>query len=90
MSQRRLGELIGSDDAYISKLENEKIAPPELKNWRKLAAALDIQPHQLTLEAPPKDRDVEQVLSQILPAEDVRLVMRQIRLFQEEHRRRRK
>lgn len=82
--------MIGSDDAYISKLENERIAPPELKNWRKLAEALQIRPDQLTDTPPPKDREVEHVLSEMLPAEDVRQIMRQIRLYQDEHRRRRK
>lgn len=90
LSQVDLGKRIGSDGAYISKLENERIAPPEVKNWRKLSVALEIHPRDLTDEEPPKDRDVQEMLSRLLPPEDARSIMRQIRLYQEEHKRRRR
>lgn len=90
LSQRQLGEMIGSDSPAVSRMETTAGYEPGLKTWRKLAAALHIQPYQLTDEPAPKDREVEEVLSRLLPPADVRQVMRQIRLYQEEHRRRRK
>lgn len=89
-SQAELARLVGSDSPAISRLENERGGEPELKTWRKLAAALEIQPYQLTEEGAPKDRDVEDMLTRLLPAADVRQVMRQIRLYQDEHKRKRK
>jgi transcriptional regulator with XRE-family HTH domain len=91
LSQRQLAALVGKmDGAAISRMETVADYEPVLRTWRRIAAALQIQPHQLTEDAAPKDRDVEEMLSRMLPAADVRQVMRQIRLYQEEHRRRRK
>lgn len=90
LSQRKLGEMIGSDAPAISRMETTAGYEPELKTWRKLAVALQIEPYQLTDAPAPKDKDVEEVLARLLPPADVRQVMRQIRLYQEEHRKRRR
>ena len=86
-----MAALVGKmDGAMISRMETTEGYEPVLRTWRRIATALQIHPHQLTEDVAPKDRDVEEMLSRMLPAADVRLVMRQIRLYQEEHRRRRK
>ena len=47
ISQRGLAEKIGVDFSYISKVENDRLAPPSAETIEKIADALEISKEEL-------------------------------------------
>jgi transcriptional regulator with XRE-family HTH domain len=63
ISQRRLAELAGLDFSYISKLENNRLAPPAADTVLKLAEVLASPPDELLSAAGKLPGEVGQKLA---------------------------
>lgn len=51
LSQRELADLVGVDFTYLSKIENDRIAPPSAKTIAALARVLDTDADELAVLA---------------------------------------
>ena len=51
LSQRRLAESVGVDFSYVSKLENDRLAPPSAETVIRLAEAINAPPDELLAAA---------------------------------------
>jgi transcriptional regulator with XRE-family HTH domain len=63
MSQRELAAQAGVDFTYLSKLENDRIAPPSAKTISTLAAILDADADELAVLAGKIPADLVEVLT---------------------------
>ncbi len=68
VSQRTLAEQVGIDVTYLSKLENDRMAPPSIETIAALATALDADVDELSVLAGKIPPDIAEVLSKDLDA----------------------
>ncbi len=63
LSQRELADRAGIDFSYLSKLENDRMAPPSARTIRVLAELLDADTDELSVLAGKIPEDLVDVLS---------------------------
>jgi transcriptional regulator with XRE-family HTH domain len=63
LNQKELAAAAGIDVTYLSKLENARMDPPAEETIRRLAAALDVEPTELLLEARKVPSDLNPIIT---------------------------
>ena len=63
INQRDLAARVGIDFTYLSKIENNRMAPPATKTILKIARALDVHSDELLLLADKVPGDIQPVIT---------------------------
>ena len=78
LSQRDLAKAIGVDFTYLSKIENDKMAPPSEDTIKKIAKVLEEDPDKLIIMADKIPSDYKEVFQS---SPDVPMLLRTIGNF---------
>lgn len=78
ISQRKLGEMVGIDFTYISKIENGTQAPPSEEVIRKIANVLEVDAHKLILSANKIPSDYQESILKNKDVEGLHVLFRKI------------